>query len=154
MFIIWNHIKSNRRFCCGNVNIAYTFVIRHGRKSVSSRSWNLSHLEDLAKSRKGTCKWFMSDFRPTPEWFVSDLRPLPGVLWVRKTDTRFSINNPSRDETMGLCIHLIMQSFGPMETFSALLALCAGNSRVTGEFPSQRTVTWSFDVFFNLHLNN
>ena len=34
-----------------------------------------------------------------------------------------------------------------METFSALLALCAGNSTVTGEFRSQRPVTWSFDVF-------
>ena len=40
-----------------------------------------------------------------------------------------------------------------METFSALLALCAGNSPVTGEFPSQRPVTRSFDVFFDLHLN-
>ena len=33
-----------------------------------------------------------------------------------------------------------------METFSALLALCVGNSPVTGEFPSQRPVTRSFDV--------
>ena len=40
-----------------------------------------------------------------------------------------------------------------METFSALLALCAGNSPVTGEFPSQRPVTRSFDVLFDLHLN-
>ena len=40
-----------------------------------------------------------------------------------------------------------------METFSALLALCAGNSPVTGEFPSQRPVTQSFDVFFDLRLN-
>ena len=41
-----------------------------------------------------------------------------------------------------------------METFSALLALCAGNSPVTGEFPSQRPVTRSFDVFFDLRLEN
>ena len=41
-----------------------------------------------------------------------------------------------------------------METFSALLALCAGNSPVTGEFSSQRPVTRSFDVFFDLRLNN
>ena len=34
-----------------------------------------------------------------------------------------------------------------METFSALMALCAGNSPVTGEFPAQRPVTRSFDVF-------
>ena len=36
-----------------------------------------------------------------------------------------------------------------METFSALLALCAGNSPVSGEFPAQRPVTRSFDVFFD-----
>ena len=40
-----------------------------------------------------------------------------------------------------------------METYSALLALCAGNSSVTGEFPSQRSVARSIDVFFNLRLN-
>ena len=40
-----------------------------------------------------------------------------------------------------------------METFSALLAICAGNSPVPGEFPTQRPVTRSFDVFFDLHLN-
>ena len=39
-----------------------------------------------------------------------------------------------------------------METFSALLAFCAGNSLVTGEFPAQRPVTRSFDVFFDLRL--
>ena len=30
---------------------------------------------------------------------------------------------------------------------------CAGNSPVTGEFPTQRLVTRSFDVFFDLRLN-
>ena len=40
-----------------------------------------------------------------------------------------------------------------METFSPLLALCTGNSPLTGEFPSQRPVTRSFDVFFGLRLN-
>ena len=34
-----------------------------------------------------------------------------------------------------------------MGTFSALLAICAGISPVTGEFPAQRPVTRSFDVF-------
>ena len=37
-----------------------------------------------------------------------------------------------------------------METFSALLAICAGNSPVSGEFPAQRPVTRSFNVFFDL----
>ena len=40
-----------------------------------------------------------------------------------------------------------------METFSALLAICAGNSPVIGEFPVQRPVMQSFDVFFDLRLN-
>ena len=40
-----------------------------------------------------------------------------------------------------------------METFPALLVLCARNSPVTGEFPGQRPVTQSFDVFFDLRLN-
>ena len=40
-----------------------------------------------------------------------------------------------------------------METFSALLAICAGNSPVTGEFPAQRPVTRSFAVSFDLRLN-
>ena len=40
-----------------------------------------------------------------------------------------------------------------MKTFSVLLALCAGNSPVTGEFPSQRPVTRSFDIFFDMRLN-
>ena len=40
-----------------------------------------------------------------------------------------------------------------METFSALLAICAGNSSVPGEFPAQRPVTRNFDVFFDLRLN-
>ena len=40
-----------------------------------------------------------------------------------------------------------------METFSALLTICVGNPSVTGGFPSQRPVTRSFDVSFELCLN-
>ena len=40
-----------------------------------------------------------------------------------------------------------------MEIFSALLAICAGNSPVPGEFPAQRPVRRSFDVFFDLRPN-
>ena len=50
--------------------------------------------------------------------------------------------------------------FGPrswwchqMETFSVLLALCDGSSPFTGEIPTQRPVTRSSDVFFDLRLN-
>ena len=40
-----------------------------------------------------------------------------------------------------------------MESFSAILALCAGNSPVSGAFPAQRPVTQNFGVFFDLRLN-
>ena len=40
-----------------------------------------------------------------------------------------------------------------METFSVLLDMCTGNSLVSSEFPEQRPVTQSFDVFFDLRLN-
>ena len=40
-----------------------------------------------------------------------------------------------------------------METFSAILAICVGNSQAFAEFPAQRPVTRSFDVFFDLCLN-
>ena len=40
-----------------------------------------------------------------------------------------------------------------LETFSALLALRAGNSPITGEFPAQRPVTRSFYAFFYMRLN-
>ena len=39
------------------------------------------------------------------------------------------------------------------ENISALLAICARNSPVPGEFPAQRPVTRNFDVFFDLRPN-
>ena len=42
-----------------------------------------------------------------------------------------------------------------METFSALMAICAGITPVTGEFPAQRPVTLSFiGVLINGCVNN
>ena len=40
-----------------------------------------------------------------------------------------------------------------METFLALVAICAGNSPVRVEFPAQSPGTRSFDAFFHLHPN-
>ena len=37
-----------------------------------------------------------------------------------------------------------------METFSALLAICAGNSPVSGEFPTQRPGQWRGALMFTL----
>ena len=63
----------------------------------------------------------------------------------------------TRGGAVGRCVSLdANQTFvmmTKMETFSVLLALCAGNTPVINEFPSQRPVTRSFDVFVDLRLN-
>ena len=40
-----------------------------------------------------------------------------------------------------------------MKIFSELLGLYEGNPPLIGGFPPQRPVTRSFDIFFDLHLN-
>ena len=49
--------------------------------------------------------------------------------------------------------HMYVMMTSSNGKFSALLALCAGNSPVPGEFLAQRPVTRSFDVYFDLRLN-
>ena len=65
--------------------------------------------------------------------------------------------NYLRAGLVDLCTAAMMDRWGSwwrhhdqMETFSALRAICAGNSPVTGEFTAQRPVARSFDVFFDL----
>ena len=67
---------------------------------------------------------------------------------------------PGRQETKRLLIQFVYLTdvdvswwHHHMETFSALLAICAENSPVPGEFPTQRPVTRSFDVYFDLRPN-
>ena len=54
--------------------------------------------------------------------------------------------SPRLQLRLWLCYYAIPWWRHQMETFSALLALCAGNSPVTGELPAQRPVTRSFNV--------
>ena len=54
---------------------------------------------------------------------------------------------------IGIKIQYISRTKMHFMMFSASLVLCAGNSPVTSEFPSQRPMTWSFLVFFYLRLN-
>ena len=58
-------------------------------------------------------------------------------------------------EQTGRFQHFIRNTWwrNQMETFSALLAICAGKSPIPGEFPTKRPVTWGFDVLFDLRPN-
>ena len=62
---------------------------------------------------------------------------------------------PRRLQAAGVGMTFSLESWlrYQMETLSALLALCAGNSSVTGEYPAWWPVMLSFNVFFGLHLS-
>ena len=64
------------------------------------------------------------------------------VVWLSDT---IRVSDPAHRYFRWWC-HL-------METFSALLAICAGNALVPDEFPAQRPVTRSFDIFFDVRPN-
>ena len=80
-------------------------------------------------------------------------------MWIiLKTD---EINGSANDFStniyaMQCCCSEVQCSWwrNQMETISALLSLCEGNPPVTSGFPSQKLVTRSFDVLFDLRLNN
>ena len=80
--------------------------------------------------------------------FVKMTRELPrGALsWIESLTYVCSLSPPAKVMFSSWWRH-------QMETFSALLALSAGNSPATGEFPAQKPVTRSFDVFVDLRLN-
>ena len=98
-------------------------------------------------------------------------RPLFHISFMGRQNTNKTCDNHS----VWMCMHMYLQMFTLCFTFklyqcvgshicpprmmtssnrfSALLALCAGNSLVPGEFPAQRPLTRSFDVFFDLRPN-
>ena len=107
----------------------WTFLLQNGA------SW------DICLMRCGICQMGLLNEAPSMMIYVgSDLSYHTwNLCWTIVFATKF------------LCIYVIIWWRHQMETFSALLAICAGNS--PGEFPAQRTVTRSFDVFFDLRLN-
>ena len=52
------------------------------------------------------------------------------------------------------CCVICVRNYMMTSSNGKLLVICAWNSPVTGEFPLQRPVTRSFDIFFGLSLNN
>ena len=89
-------------------------------------------------------------------WYLCD-NDHPAIKWGNKAATTLVIlccDNPHHSHRSTHSWPLPRSWWRhQMEAFSALLTLCAGNSPVTGEFPSQRPVTRSCDVFSDLRLN-
>ena len=86
----------------------------------------------------------LAEHRQSRCWFV---------IWGKMSPTRAisMLRNDKKDKYLISCF-LKTWWRHQMEAFSALLALCAGNSPISGEFPAQRPVTRSFGVFIDLRL--
>ena len=119
-------------FCCRFTTMSR--VMEHGGCRIASPSWQTKSLGARRQCSQAT---------------VNNVLPL-------MTDSRRfwpgHLISPTRH---GCTAHSEMRSWWrhQMEPFSALLALCAGNSPVSGEVPTQRPVTASFDDFFDLRVN-
>ena len=108
---------------------------------------------DLITSNDASIKWLFFN--------VVHIITYTIVLWANSSQWLrmhfYDLPVSSKDPVMNhKDIHLMTNEVWwrhQMETFSALLAICAGNSPVTGESPTQRPVTRSFDIFFDLSLN-
>ena len=101
--------------------------------SVHNREWNFSI-------------WRIHSSQEMSHTFLQGPLLLTYISWTHIETRAWVINN------------IIMKEDAPwwshqMDTFSAVLGLCAENSPMTCEFSEQRPVTWGFDVFFDLHLN-
>ena len=77
-----------------------------------------------------------------------------GMVWWRVFKfVVIMLNNTLILKSIHISIAAVTWWCHQMEIFFALLAFCVGNSPVPGEFPTQRPVTRSFAVFFDLCLN-
>ena len=74
---------------------------------------------------------------------------ITGPLWEESPVAVGSLHNEPMELWCRSCHDDVMK----WKLFCASLAICAGNWPVPVEFPTQRPVTQSFDVFFDLRLN-
>ena len=94
--------------------------------------------------------WIISIYMFTSVWPVDN----PDIHVTSCTKFFYFKYQLQRRRSQGIiCIMSLSWWHHKMETFSAFLAICAANSPVTGEFLTQRPLTWSFDVFSDLRLN-
>ena len=91
--------------------------------------------------RQELSNWLVINFHGSPIIFIT-----VAGFWSRCSCHRHVVAGV-------LIISLTYMMTSSNENISALLAVWAGSSPVAGEFPAQRPVTRSFDVFFDLSLN-
>ena len=103
---------------------------------------------NLADKRRNNTSWLRQNVVLTSWWrYHYVMCPLDTLMWRQSNgdSLKVTVSQWEMDGYPWWRHH--------METFSVLLALCEGNPSVTGGFPSQRPVTRSFAIFFDLRLN-
>ena len=137
--------------------------------------WNSATIQKNPKSQNTTKKLKRSKIHWNQHPMIIRYMPMSKifctntsvVLYNQKDLTRQRVTKLSvgkqRKKAVNECRYRTQANYCPLplsawwrrqiETFSALLAICAGNSQVPGEFPTQKPVTWSFDIFYDLRLN-
>ena len=134
MITLWNG-----RSLCGESTSNRSVNFHDKRPVMLPSDVYIDVILNVRLSKQSNCRWFESPWRPCD------------VTVMEST-----VLNGTRD---GLQYQFKVRLFciswrrHQMEPFSALLAICVVNSPVTGEFPAQRPVTQSFDVFFDRRLN-
>ena len=168
IFLLLAHFWLSNWSNCEDLGIVWR---RHGRDGLKGESWGhisgslhwiMHSLSLVLRQSLGTEPSLMPCFRcncsmywlvPNNAWqIIDDVRVIlssEGYGCLRES----IIDNPSIYNRNNATTFLDTWWRYQMGTFSALLAFCAGNSPVTDEFPAQRPVTRSFDVFFDLRLN-
>ena len=141
-FVINQHFS---RYCC-----LYRKWMRDQSKTFSS--WSVNSFDfSLAKAAlvmKGSCNFSRKK--------SNELTDIPDMFYYRTSMLLGNHKRQRRPCSWSNITNLQQKTTRwrhQMETFSALLTLCAGNSPVTGEFSAQRPITRSFDVFFDLRMN-
>ena len=86
------------------------------------------------------------------EWSIIQFTPRLVIGGNFEIDHAWYIMNEWREYTNFLAKWPMKMMTSSKGNIFRVTGLCVGNSPVTGEFPSRRPVTHSFDVFFDLHL--
>ena len=140
-----------------------TFSFRRMHLKMSSAKWRLFFLglnalkkKPAARTPRTTRLYRLGSLKTRIVSGFPDMVFTNHVYFTRCEAATWRINDDPVDCLMQMCATRDQVPLTwwrhQMETFSALLALCAGNSPVHGEFPAQRPVTRSFDVFFDRRL--
>ena len=116
------------------------------RGPFTAGSWQALNGRQMATLKRAICdkKWLaMLPFLPFVALTETTNGPFMSCLLGSLSKSLFGLRTKKPSK-----IYITSWWHHQAETFSALLSLCA----VTGEFPSQRPVTRSSDVFFDLCL--